>query len=158
MPHCWPRPGSATPAKTSSAGVGPTWPRGVADLVPTAQLLDTYSPEIFCTIRSYTTKNPAYATTGGGNRYALKTMTELLSGLGGTLTLPGWPAPGHNGTPGARRTGRRGAEPVLYPDNLPRVNAGGGPGGAPGCWQTITRDLWPAPDLVMDTGASLAPV
>lgn len=29
--------------------------------------------------------------------------------------------------------------------------------GRPGCWQTITRELWPAPYLVMDTGASLAP-
>ena len=47
--------------------------------------------------------------------------------------------------------------PYVYPDNLPRVNARGGPGGAPGCWQPITRDLWPAPTLVMDTGASLAP-
>jgi phospholipid/cholesterol/gamma-HCH transport system substrate-binding protein len=26
-----------------------------------------------------------------------------------------------------------------------------------GCWQPITRDLWPAPYLVMDTGASIAP-
>ena len=47
--------------------------------------------------------------------------------------------------------------PYVYPENLPRVNAHGGPGGAPGCWQTITRDLWPAPTLVMDTGNSLAP-
>ena len=46
------------------------------------------------------------------------------------------------------------ANPYVYPDNLPRVNARGGPGGAPGCWQPITRDLWPAPYLVMDTGAS----
>ena len=45
----------------------------------------------------------------------------------------------------------------VYPDNLPRVNAKGGPGGRPGCWQPITRDLWPAPALVMDTGASVAP-
>ena len=30
-------------------------------------------------------------------------------------------------------------------------------GGAPGCWQHITRDLWPAPELVMDTGNSIAP-
>ena len=29
--------------------------------------------------------------------------------------------------------------------------------GAPGCWQPITHDLWPAPALVVDTGASLAP-
>ena len=45
----------------------------------------------------------------------------------------------------------------MYPDNLPRVNARGGPEGRPGCWQPITRDLWPAPYLVMDTGASIAP-
>jgi phospholipid/cholesterol/gamma-HCH transport system substrate-binding protein len=37
------------------------------------------------------------------------------------------------------------------------VNARGGPGGAPGCWQHITRDLWPAPALVIDTGNSVAP-
>ncbi|MBI3214925.1 MAG: MCE family protein, partial [Mycobacterium sp.] len=48
-------------------------------------------------------------------------------------------------------------DPVNYPDNLPRVNARGGPGGAPGCWQSITKELWPAPYLVMDTGASIAP-
>ena len=45
----------------------------------------------------------------------------------------------------------------MYPDNLPRINAHGGPEGKPGCWQTITHDLWPAPYLVMDTGFSLAP-
>ena len=33
----------------------------------------------------------------------------------------------------------------------------GGPEGRPGCWQPITRDLWPMPYLVMDTGASIAP-
>jgi phospholipid/cholesterol/gamma-HCH transport system substrate-binding protein len=37
------------------------------------------------------------------------------------------------------------------------VNGRGGPGGAPGCWQHITHDLWPAPELVMDSGNSLAP-
>jgi phospholipid/cholesterol/gamma-HCH transport system substrate-binding protein len=45
----------------------------------------------------------------------------------------------------------------VYPDNLPRVNAKGGPEGRPGCWQPVTRDLWPNPYLVMDTGASIAP-
>jgi phospholipid/cholesterol/gamma-HCH transport system substrate-binding protein len=45
----------------------------------------------------------------------------------------------------------------VYPDNLPRVNAHGGPEGKPGCWQKITKDLWPAPYLVMDTGLSIAP-
>jgi phospholipid/cholesterol/gamma-HCH transport system substrate-binding protein len=37
------------------------------------------------------------------------------------------------------------------------VNAHGGPEGRPGCWQPVTRDLWPSPYLVMDTGASIAP-
>ena len=37
------------------------------------------------------------------------------------------------------------------------MNARGGPEGRPGCWQPITRDLWPSPYLVMDTGASIAP-
>lgn len=32
---------------------GPYLARGAADLVPTAQLLDTYSPELFCALRNY---------------------------------------------------------------------------------------------------------
>ncbi len=103
--------------------------RGAADLVPTAELLDTYSPEIFCTIRNFHDAAPLVANALGGNGYS-------LSAAGTLLTAP---------------------NPYVYPDNLPRVNARGGPGGRPGCWQTITRDLWPAPYLVMDTGASLAP-
>ena len=47
--------------------------------------------------------------------------------------------------------------PYVYPDNLPRTNGQGGPGGAPGCWQTVDRNFWPAPYLVVDDGASLAP-
>lgn len=35
--------------------------------------------------------------------------------------------------------------PFVYPDNLPRVNATGGPEGRPGCWQKITKDLYPFP-------------
>jgi len=138
---------------------GPYLQRGVADLVPTAQLLDTYSPEIFCTIRGYHDEEPlAGATVGSGNGYALRTMTELMSGLGGILTLPGLVgAVGTMGLLGLAGLVGGAPNPYVYPDNLPRVNARGGPGGAPGCWQTITRDLWPAPELVMDTGASLAP-
>ena len=51
--RCWRRPGSATPAQTSFDRGGPYLARGAADLVPTAQLLDTYSPELFCTVRNY---------------------------------------------------------------------------------------------------------
>jgi phospholipid/cholesterol/gamma-HCH transport system substrate-binding protein len=108
---------------------GPYLVRGAADLVPTAELLDTYSPELFCTIRNFHDAAPSVENAAGGNGYSLSAAGTIL------------PAP----------------NPYVYPDNLPRVNAHGGPGGRPGCWQTITRDLWPAPYLVMDTGASLAP-
>jgi len=138
---------------------GPYLQRGAADLVPTAQLLDTYSPEIFCTIRNYYDTEPlGYATTGGGNGYSLRTMTELTSGLGGMLTLPGLAGTVlTQGLLGLAGVVGGAPNPYVYPDNLPRVNARGGPGGAPGCWQPVTRDLWPAPTLVVDTGASLAP-
>lgn len=138
---------------------GPYLQRGAADLMPTAQLLDTYSPEIFCTIRNYYDAEPlGYATTGGGNGYSLKTMTELTSGLGGMLTLPGLAGTVlTQGLLGLAGVVGGAPNPYVYPDNLPRVNARGGPGGAPGCWQPLTRDLWPAPTLVVDTGASLAP-
>ena len=103
--------------------------RGLADLVPTAQLSDTYSPELFCTIRNFHDLQPKIAKILGGNGFA-GSATAILMGA---------------------------ENPYVYPDNLPRVNAKGGPGGKPGCWQTITPDLWPAPYLVMDTGANLAP-
>ena len=108
---------------------GPYLARGAADLVPTAALLDTYSPELFCMVRNFHDAAPYVANAVGGNGYSLAAAGTIL------------------GAP----------NPYVYPDNLPRVNAHGGPGGRPGCWQTVTRDLWPAPYLVMDTGASLAP-
>lgn len=103
--------------------------RGAADLLPTAQLLDKYSPELFCVIRNFHQLAPQISDDLGSNGYAANTTTELIGA----------------------------ANPYVYPDNLPRVNATGGPGGQPGCWQPITRDRWPAPYLVMDTGASIAP-
>ena len=136
---------------------GPYLERGAADLKPTAQLLDTYSPEIYCTVRNFHDAEPKVAaTTGGSNGYSLRTETELLSGLGlfvgpGIVPLLFSQFGGLAGLLGG------GPNPYVYPENLPRVNARGGPGGAPGCWQSITRDFWPAPYLVMDTGASLAP-
>ncbi len=136
---------------------GPYLARGAGDLVPTAQLLDTYSPELFCTVRNYHDVEPTARTFLGGNGYSLNTETEALSGLGALLnplsavtllaTLVGGLAGVVGGAP----------NPYTYPENLPRVNARGGPGGAPGCWQHITHDLWPAPELVMDTGNSIAP-
>ncbi|MGC2655318.1 MAG: MCE family protein [Mycobacterium sp.] len=140
---------------------GPYLDRGAADLVPTAKLLDEYSPELFCTIRNYHDIEPKVAAfTGASNGYSLRTDSELLSGASlllnpsfifGSLLFPGLllasPAAAINGAP----------NPYIYPENLPRVNTKGGPGGAPGCWQPITRDFWPAPYLVMDSGNSVAP-
>ncbi|MGV0634529.1 MCE family protein [Mycolicibacillus trivialis] len=109
---------------------GPYLVRGLEDLVVTAKLLDTYSPEFFCTLRNFHDVAPKVnATFGGYNGYSLRTSTTII------------------GAP----------NPYIYPDNLPRLNARGGPGGAPGCWQPITKDLWPAPTLVVDSGASIAP-
>jgi phospholipid/cholesterol/gamma-HCH transport system substrate-binding protein len=142
---------------------GPYLARGAADLVPTAQLLDTYSPELFCMLRNFADAEPKVAAfTGGVGGYSLRTNTALLSGAGLALSLPGL------GILGAATVGTMGLAgiaglvggaqfPYTYPENLPRVNARGGPGGAPGCWQPITRNLWPAPTLVVDTGASIAP-
>src|SRR6201993_932603 len=136
---------------------GPYLARGAADLVPTAQLLDTYSPELFCTIRNYHDVEPVVRTFLGGNGYSLNTETEALSGLGlianpvsavvTIASLVGGIAGLIGGAP----------NPYMWPENLPRVNARGGPGGAPGCWQHITHDLWPAPEMGVDTGNSVAP-
>jgi phospholipid/cholesterol/gamma-HCH transport system substrate-binding protein len=103
--------------------------RGQADAVPSGQLFDKYSPEIFCTIRNYHDVAPRFSAATGGNGYSAQTLTQII-GAG---------------------------NPYVYPDNMPRINASGGPEGRPGCWQPITRDLWPSPYLVMDTGASIAP-
>ncbi|WNG87879.1 MCE family protein [Mycobacterium sp. ITM-2016-00317] len=110
---------------------GPYLIRGTEDLVPTSALLDKYSPSFFCMFRNYHDVEPKISAALGGNGYSLKTHSQIL-GLGA-------------------------GNAYVYPDNLPRVNAQGGPGGRPGCWQPITRDLWPAPFLVLDTGASIAP-
>ncbi len=107
----------------------PYFVRGQADLIPTAQVLDKYSPQFYCQLRNEAEALQLANSSFGGNGYSLDTVTEFL------------------GAP----------NPYIYPDNLPRVNAKGGPGGAPGCWQRIDRNFWPAPYLVMDNGASLAP-
>ncbi|MGY4708220.1 MCE family protein [Mycolicibacterium sp. CBM1] len=108
---------------------GPYFVRGQADMVPTNRLLDTYSPQFYCQIKGEAEALPQALDSFGGNGYSLNTMTELLGA----------------------------ANPYVYPDNLPRVNGRGGPGGAPGCWQKVDRNFWPAPYLVVDDGASLAP-
>ncbi|WP_407558068.1 MCE family protein [Mycobacterium paraintracellulare] len=137
---------------------GPYLARGAADLVPTAQLLDTYSPEIYCLMRSEVDAlGPTGAAEGGFNGYSLNMDTEVLSGLG-LIANPVSAVPVIASLVGGIAGVVGGApNPYIWPENLPRVNARGGPGGAPGCWQKISRDLWPAPELVMDTGNSIAP-
>ncbi|OBK14123.1 MCE family protein [Mycobacterium asiaticum] len=137
---------------------GPYLARGAKDLTPTAQLLDTYSPELYCTLHNYHDVEPTVRTFLGGNGYSLNTHSEILSALGALLN-PVSLVPLLLSQVGGLAAGLVGGapNPYTYPENLPRVNARGGPGGAPGCWQQITRQLWPAPELVMDTGNSIAP-
>ena len=148
----------ATGAEIFNRG-GPYLARGARDLVPSAQLLDTYSPEVYCAIRNLHDGEPKVAAFAGGrNGYSLRSETEIFSGLGLALSLPGLGLTlATQGLLGLAGLVGGAPNPYVYPENLPRINAHGGPGGAPGCWQTITRDLWPAPTLVMDTGNSLAP-
>jgi phospholipid/cholesterol/gamma-HCH transport system substrate-binding protein len=122
--------GFANIAADSFERGGPYLVRGAADLVPTTRLLDDYQGEIFCSFRKFSDVQKRSAAVLGGNGYSLASESGALAGAG---------------------------NPYVYPDNLPRVNAHGGPEGRPGCWQDISRYLWPAPYLVMDTGASIAP-
>jgi len=121
--------GFADDAAESFERGGPYLIRGAADLLPTSKLLDDYRGMIFCTIRNYHDVGPEIARVLGNNGYSLASAGTVM-GAG---------------------------NPFIYPDNLPRVNARGGPEGRPGCWQKITRDLWPMPYLVTDTGYSIAP-
>jgi phospholipid/cholesterol/gamma-HCH transport system substrate-binding protein len=121
--------GFADDAAESFERGGPYLIRGAADLLPTSKLLDDYRGMIFCTIRNYHDVGPEVARVLGNNGYSLASAGTIMGA----------------GTP------------FIYPDNLPRVNARGGPEGRPGCWQKITRDLWPMPYLVTDTGYSIAP-
>jgi len=122
--------GFASDAADSFERGGPYLVRGAADLIPTTKLLDDYRGMIFCAIRKIAAAQKRSAAVVGGNGYSLATSSGTIGG---------------------------GGNPYVYPDNLPRVNAHGGPEGRPGCWQDISRELWPAPYLVMDTGASIAP-
>ena len=83
---------------------------------PPRRYLDHNSPALFCTIRNFHDVEPRFSQALGGNGF---------SGTGfGTIMGAG--------------------NPYVYPDNLPRVNARGGPRAARAVWQKITRDLWPA--------------
>ena len=73
--------------------------RGAEDQIPSTQLLNEYSPELFCTIRNYHDTEATAAAINGGNGYSVGVLSEIV-GAG---------------------------NPYVYPDNLPRVNARGGP-------------------------------
>jgi len=107
---------------------GPYLVRGARDLLPTSALVDKYSPEIDCMFRAFARAAKITTPIVGGNGYSAVTHTEIV-GV---------------------------ANQYVYPDNLPRVNASGGPMGRPGCW-TVTKDIWPMPYTVIDSGASIAP-
>lgn len=107
--------------------------RGFVDsmrlLVPTTDLLARYSPELSCLLnQSVDTRDVLSNAFGDNTGYSL----DLDVGL-----LPG-------------------DDPYRYPENLPKVGASGGPGGQPGCYPMITKDMYPSPVLVTDTGASIA--
>ncbi|WP_368680197.1 MCE family protein (plasmid) [Rhodococcus opacus] len=107
--------------------------RGLVDsmrlLLPTTGLLSKYSPEITCLLQqSVDARNAQMHAFGGNTGYS----ADLDVGF-----LPG-------------------DDPYRYPENLPKVEASGGPGGQPGCYPMITKDMYPSPVLVTDTGASIA--
>ena len=108
---------------------GPYLVRGAQDLIPTSELLDKYSPALFCTIRNYHDVEPKIAASLGGNGYSLNTHSQILFPAQ-RLRLSGQPAAGER----PRRT--RGQARLLAARD---------------------QDLWPNPYLVMDTGASIAP-
>ncbi|MCW2511206.1 MAG: virulence factor Mce family protein [Mycobacterium sp.] len=122
--------GFATTAADPLERGGPYLVRTAADFVPTTKLLDDYRAMIFCTLRNYHDVGPRIARSLGGDNGFSLVANGTVMGAG---------------------------NPYVYPDNLPRINAHGGPEGRPGCWQKVTYDLWPMPYLVMDTGVSIAP-
>jgi phospholipid/cholesterol/gamma-HCH transport system substrate-binding protein len=97
-------------------------------LVPTAGLLAKYSPELTCLLhQSVDTRDAQLKSFGGNTGYSADLDIGFLGG----------------------------ADPYRYPENLPKVAATGGPGGQPGCYPMITRQMYPAPVLVTDTGANI---
>lgn len=97
-------------------------------LVPTTGLLFKYSPSFKC-VADQASYNLDYGMGRfGGNTtdYSLDLDVALLFG----------------------------DDSYVYPKHLPKVNAKGGPKGAPGCYSQITATNYPTPYLVTDTGYS----
>jgi phospholipid/cholesterol/gamma-HCH transport system substrate-binding protein len=95
-------------------------------LEPTTNLLLKYNPEYTCLLTGskWYLDNAGYKGSGGNGRSVLVDAAILL-----------------------------GNDPYVYPDNLPIVNAKGGPGGKPGCGSLPDASKnFPVRALVTDTG------
>lgn len=142
---------------------GPYLQHAIDDLMPATELLDAYSPEVGCSLQKAGEVQPKIShILGGKDGYALDTNTQFMGGTGllvspTALATTAALAPLTFGLSALANLIGGVQNPYVYPSNLPRTNAHGGPAGAPGCWAKITRDLWPGPYLVADTGASIAP-
>ena len=101
--------------------------RTINILEPTTNLVMKYNPEYTCMLVGvkYFLDNMGYYVTGGANGYSLMTDTELMFG----------------------------EDPYVFPDNLPRVAAKGGPGGKPSCGSLpdVSKNF-PVRYVVTDTG------
>ena len=70
----------------------PYFVRGQADLIPTAQVLDKYSPQFYCQLRNEAEALQLANASFGGNGYSLDTVTEFLGAPNPTsirTTCPG---------------------------------------------------------------------
>jgi phospholipid/cholesterol/gamma-HCH transport system substrate-binding protein len=95
-------------------------------LEPTTNLLMKYNPELTCLLVGANTALPFNtAAEGGANGKSLIMDSAVLLGV----------------------------DMYKYPDNLPVVNAKGGPGGKPGCGSLpdVAKN-WPVRNLITDTG------
>ena len=98
----------------------------VNNLAPTTDLLLKYNPELTCMLvgADWFLQNGGLAA-GGGNGKSVVVDAAILFG----------------------------DDPYRYPENLPKVNATGGPGGRPGCGSLpIADNNFPVKMLVADTG------
>jgi phospholipid/cholesterol/gamma-HCH transport system substrate-binding protein len=97
-------------------------------LVPTTELLAKYSPQYPCMLQTAVTSGDVMEKAIDKTGYSLSVDAALLFG----------------------------DNMYEYPKHLPKLNAKGGPGGQPGCFAAITKEMYPQPYLVTDTGVNLA--
>lgn len=97
----------------------------VNNLGPTTDLLLHYNPELTCMLKGAENALPAMFASGGGNGRTAIVDAAILFGK----------------------------DVYRYPDNLPKVNAHGGPGGKPSCGSLPdVSQNFPVKQLVTDTG------